>query len=43
MLNAFIKSHNQLIDSHVNQLNHFLKDHHISQICDDYVDAKRYK
>lgn len=38
-----IHTHGQLIESHINQLIHFMNDHHISQICDDYVEAKKYK
>lgn len=43
IFNDFILTHNQLIDSHINQLGHFINDRNISRICDDYVDAKRYK
>lgn len=43
ILNDFIKSHNKLIESHINQLGHFMNDHRISQICDDYIEAKKYK
>lgn len=43
ILNDFIKCSNQLIEFHINQLGHFMNDHHISQICNDYVEAKKFK
>lgn len=43
IFNDLVITHNQLIDSHINQLGHFLNNHSISQICDDYVEAKKYK
>lgn len=38
-----IHSHGQLIDSHISQLGYFMNDRNIFQVCDDYVESKKYK
>jgi hypothetical protein len=42
-LNDFIVSHNQLIDSHISQMDHFMNNLDIHKICYDYVESKKYK